>query len=183
MAKKKWENVLVEVKQLLAESRANLFEAVTRIVAVYDDTDFRAHHSDKIDAMESHLNEFLADFDLTYGEAALILKYYPARDQWRTNSLRTMLAESVTRRDSESRRDAPVRPAPRRIKVEEFEAVQKRFDQESARANSLAQTVQTKDDIINELRQENQRLTRELARAEGRISELERALSRELQAA
>ena len=183
MAKgKKWELLLTEVKNLLADSRGNMCDAVERLVQVFRDTDYLAFHGDNLDAAQEHLDTFLADFDLTFAEAELIYKYYPTREQWRTTSLRTMLAESMNRRDTSQRPEAGDATKKSRtvISRKDFEKVQQQLSQEVARSKSLVDQLADAMAETARLSKENRELVRQLARAEGRISELERIATREL---
>lgn len=186
MAKgKKWELLLVEVKNLLAESRGNLCDAVERMLTVFRDPEYLAFHGDKLDAAQAHLDTFLADFDLTYSEAELIYRYYPSREQWRTTSLRTMLAESMERRDASQRAEPGAAPKKSRavISRKDFEKVEQQLAQEVTRNRSLADELADTRSELTRVLQENRELMRQLARAEGRIAELERIANREMAAA
>lgn len=184
MAKgKKWELILKEVESLVGGSNVLLFDRVTKLQAVYDDPEFRRFHGDVIDAMDEHLDKYVGDYGLSFSDLTLVLRYYPARVQWETGQLREMLAMSLDRRDSERKSDKPAVERKRSVVThKEFEAVQKQAEQEATRAKSLASELADRRSEVERLRDENRELTRQLARAEGRISELERMLKGELAA-
>lgn len=183
MAKgKKWELVLKEVESLIGHSNGVLFDRVLKLQSVYDDPAFRLHHKEVEDDIHDHLDKFLGDYGISFADASLMLRYYPAKSQWEFGKVREMLAESMDRRDAER----PQAAAPRKRSVvshKEFEQVQKQVEQETVRSKALASELADKRTELEQLREENKRLTRELARAEGRISELERMVKGELAAA
>lgn len=171
---KKWEKMLLEVKELVGKSNELLFDRATRLVAVYHDKDFQDYHKGDADKIESHLDQYVADYGVTFYDVLEMLKWFPSRGEWSKGSVRQILAESLERRDAtRPAKEATAIKRSNPIPVKEHEAVKKELAQEVARAKSLASEIQ-------ELRDENRRLTRELAMAEGRISELERMVKRDL---
>lgn len=180
MAKqKKWEMLLAEAKFLMQQSRDTLFDVVSKMVSVSNDADFLAFHGGVIDKADEHLDQFLADYDITFREAELVLKYYPAREQWRNTGIRVMLAESIVRRDEASKSGAPTRNSPRRVTIAEYEKLQEQLDTECKHTSAVVGELSEARSEMKTLREENRRLMRELAVAEGRISELERMIKRE----
>lgn len=184
MASVKWEIKLKEVDRLIAGSNASLFDRAVLLQEVYDDPGFRQFHGAKEDAMHDQLDAKLGDYGITFADASLMLRYFPAKASWQTSHIRNMLAEAMDRRDAE-RRPAAAVVARQRATVtrKEHEALQKRLGEEATRAAALAREIADSRTELERLRDENRRLAAELARAEGRIVELERALNRQLSAA
>lgn len=180
MAKKKWETLLNEATAMIQQSRENLFDAVTNLVAVMADEDFLSYHGGVLDKAEAMLDALLVGYDLSYQEAALMLKYFPAREQWRTKGIRELLNESIDRRDAESKANKPERSKPRRVSLEEFAKLQEQIEAECKTTARLSQKLAESETERKSLEQKIRDLTRELARAEGRIVELERMVNRSL---
>lgn len=182
---KKWERLLKEVDGLIASSNGGLFDRATRLVQVWEDGEFLAFHNGNIDAAEESLNSKLGDYGLTIFDVKSMLGEFPKKEQWETGKLRMMLATAMEA--EESRRQEHRAPATTKrqgpIARKEFEQLQKQYEATQSQVATIQSRAESMAEENARLREENHKLRFSLERANGRIEELERALSRELQPA
>ena len=176
MSKAKWEVVLSQVDKLISTSNENLYDRVSLLKSVWEDRAFLAHHNGDIDAAEEHLNAKLGDYGITIFDGLAMLREFPKRDQWASGKIRELLATALAAEESRRGERASTTTRKPPVPRKEFEALEAKMTHLNSRADSLAEEN-------GRLRQENAQLKSDLDRALGRVEEMERVLSRQLQGA
>lgn len=183
-----WEQLLHKVKEIRGKSNGLLFDRTKLLVAIWNDGEYLAFHGGDIDKAEAYLDAEVGDYGLTFFDVKAIYENFPKRDAWTAGKLREMLATAL-QKAAEARRERSRESgveAPRtvhRIAKKELDAAVTERDTAIKRSEFLGSEVESLRNKVAELSEENRRLTAELARAEGRIAELERFAKRELSAA
>lgn len=175
-----WEVLMHRVKEIRGKSNALLFDRAKLLVEIWNDGDYLAFHNGSVDKAESFLDAELGDFGLGFFDVKAMLESFPRRVEWSEGKLREMLATALAKADEARRSRAPETAAARpRVTRKEVEAVEAEKVKAVQRGDYLESEVESLRRKNDELTAENRRLTAELARAEGRISELERFATRE----
>lgn len=163
-----WKKNHIEAGKLRQKGLGFLWERMQRLVAVYQDAAFRAEHDlDDFSAGE-WLDKEVSDTCATFLELMAVLEVYPERDQWIAGDLKSMVAQCLAEEAARRRAQSDRQPR-KRMSAEEFRALERERDELRGQ--------------IAELIEENRSLRSELAVAQYRISELERAETGELQTA
>lgn len=170
-----YKKTLLKVRELLSAARRDLHAIVTNLVAVFNDRDFRADNGNADDFKAADvLNEFLGDWRLKFLDAKALLEEFPKAADWETTTVDAMLDQVRQRRQPEEK----AKKTFHRVTQKEFEQEQEQRKSAESRAKFQAEMANERAKTIDELLAENAQLKRDLARAEGRIEELERQLSR-----
>lgn len=163
---------LIVASELRAKGREALHERVSLLVAVFEDREFRSDNQqfDDLKAAEL-LDSYLEDTALSFLEARAVLQTYPKFDQWTGKTVRELYESALE--SSRLSDDVKPRATPRRVTLKMFE------EEQLGRREAESEGRQLKKKL-SDLEAENKQLIRDLAKAEGRISELERIVRREL---
>ena len=163
---------LIAAGEMLAEGRENLHERVKLLVGVFEDREFRADNQQYDDFQAANLlDKFLEATALTFLEARAVYQTYPAFKQWEGKSIRELYESALEQsRATDSEKE---RATPRRVTIKQFEEEQRSRRDAEAECRNLKKQVA-------DLEAENRNLIRDNARLEGRVSELERIIRREL---
>lgn len=164
-----WKLKLEKARELVGKSNAGLYDRVKLLVEVYEDPDFLDFHDNVYDKAEAELDKALGDYGICFLDAMDIMKHFPKKAEWKGGNLREMLAEAVQARINSRREKAPKSKRKGPVAHKEYEKVLKAKEAADQRIKSL------EEDNLR-LREENRKLTAEVARNEGRIAELERVL-------
>ncbi len=179
MARKKWETLLNEATELIKNSRENIYDAVERMIAVSKDAGFLDFYGGEFDKAVGCLDDLLGGFNLTFAEAELMMRYFPARGQWRSASLADMLAESIVKRNAEEAKESPPRAPINRPSAKELERIKADLGEERTKSANLATEVARYVSETDQLRARIRDLENENQRLQGRIEELQRLLKTE----
>ena len=177
-----WQQNLAQAREMRGQAGASLFDRLKLLNAVFEDADWRVR-TGKTDEGQwlDMLDEEVADAFLPFAELRDMLLYAPERAQWsdgKLTELRAKMHEDRRRQRSES---AAPQPQRKRVTADDLKAVER--EKAQSKALYLDGECKSLQERLKELEVENRRLTRELAKAEGRISELERMVKGELAAA
>lgn len=167
---------LLNAKSMRGKGGFAAYDRVTLLNSVFDDRDFRADIGDVDDFRAAAvLSDYTEDLAFKFLELRAMLGYYPERAQWKDGKLRTMYEEM---RVAQRAADADPRKRSRTVVTrEQYDAVSADKDHAEARAKFLDGELARSRDRIADLERENGDLKHALARAEGRIEELERRIN------
>lgn len=150
------------------------YDRVTLLNGVFDDRDFRADIGNVDDFRAADvLNEYTEDLALRFLELRAMLEHYPERSQWKDGKLRTMYDEMRAARNVDAE---PTKRQRQSVTREQYDALQNDKQHAEARAKFLDGELSQRQNRLAELERENAQLKQALARAEGRIEELERQM-------
>lgn len=167
---KRWKQLLAKAREMRGQSGLKAYDRAQDLVEVFNDRDFRAERGNVDDLKAAKkLDQYVGDLCCEFLELRDMLSYYPSRDQWGDGNLAKMKREMYeahrkSKRDSEAEAEPITRTRPT---LAEYKDLKKEADELKVRTKYQA-------DEVALLREENHRLRTELARAEGRIQELER---------
>lgn len=177
---KPYKQLLIQVKNLQQNAKANVYKRVKLLVQVFDDPDFRADHSADDFVLSGILDQYVSDIGWGFMELRSILEHFPGESDWKTNRLSKMHDAVVQERRKQQRTEAqPVRRKPRRVTNADFEAVKNenrelRAKYQDAIARGLnRQETQTASVQDNGKPSQVAKLREQLAAAKKRIAELE----------
>lgn len=176
-AVKSYKKLLLEVRAMMGQSGESAFHRAKKLVEIFNDGDFRADNA----TLDDHgLAEILdgyceKDLCLNFWNLKAMLEFCPDISRWKTGDLAKLRAEMLEASRSVQQSERPERTI-RRATLAELEQVSQDREMVRAKAATLEKEVTAKQTEVERLRQENQSLREKLARAEGRISELERAV-------
>lgn len=152
-----WQKMLAQAREMRGQAGAALYDRMQLLVNVFEDADWRIRNGNfSEDEWMGLLDEEVSDVFLSFGELRDMLIYAPERSQWSDGRLDKLRAEMI-----ESRKRGR----------------QAAKDNGESTGGATRKSLKEK---YTELETENQRLVRELAKAEGRIEELERIVNGEL---
>lgn len=179
-----WQKSLAQSREMRGTSGGLLYERMVLLNNVFLDGDWRLRQG-QLDESElmALLDGEVADVFLPFGELREMLLFAPERAQWTDGNLVKLRAAMHQSRADARKAQQGERPTPRRVTKEELKAVEDEKAKVEMRASYLEGEAKSWAEKCRELEEENRQLQRELARAEGRISELERIVNGELVAA
>lgn len=182
---KQYKRLLIQVKNLQQNAKANVYKRVSLLVQVFNNEGFRLDHGADDFVLSGILDQYVADIGWGFMELRSILDHFPNEADWKTNRLSKMHDDVVRDRRSkaaaEKQQDAPVRRKPHRIAKADYEAVKN--ENRELRAKMRAAAVRGLERL--ELHQGNgkapsnskpsevESLRKQLAAAKKRIAELE----------
>lgn len=185
--------LLLKCQELRGQAGAAAYDRAKMLVQVFDSQAWRADASPKagqlLDDLDAGrlLDAYVEDLALGFLDLRAMLEHFPEREQWAQGLLKRMHAEMLAARETTEEQPARKRSV---VTKQELEAVENERDHLKARADYLTRDIAEVKDELKEARQqvksleaENRQLRESLARADGRISELERIAARELVAA
>lgn len=170
---------LLAVKKLITRRRAGSHEMATLLVSVFNDRNFRADlgNVDDFKAADA-LDEYCEGMDgLRFLQVRALLEHYPSKSQWEGRRLSDLYAEMRESQRAEVNGERPKREV-NRVTREQYEAVQTEKQHAEARAKFLDTELSQRQNRLSQLEKENADLKQDLAKAMGRIEELERQLAR-----
>lgn len=176
----KYKQLLKDVEELQRMARTRIHQRVGLLCEIYDDQDYRADHAQYDDArLGEQLDKYVEDTALSFLQLRALLQEFPAEAEWSSMGLIQMWEEYRSRdrgraSAAETTHNETVR---RTAKIAELDKAK----EETKHFRAMTRNLETRlDESANEadrLRQENQSLREDLAKANGRIQELERIVS------
>lgn len=180
-----WQDKLAEALKLKGQAGLAAYKRGSLLTEVFDDRTWRERvalvDDDKAMAV---LDDYVEDLCLTFAELRAMTLYYPNREVWGQGKLRTLYVEMRDAQRAAGKLpddERPHRNGPIARKV--FEAVVEEAASRERKVSQLTETLDEERSEVARLRSENANLREQLAEARGRISQLEKTLSRELAAA
>lgn len=169
----RFKKIELELDGLTRKARQSFgFDIATRVVSLVKDAEAYADAIGiNVDDVAEHVaSRFLADFPIGLEELTIIVEHLPRREQWDKPLIE--LYQQVVRE---------VRAAtPRAERAPAARATRKQLEEAMDRAKSAESEAKHLREQLSGVTEENRRLLRENARLEGRISELERIVARDL---
>ena len=170
-----YKRMLQHASELKSQGLDKLFMRIQLLVTVFEDHEFRANGADDF-ALASILDKYVDDTALGFLELRAVLQVFPNCEQWKKVPLRKMYQEALERHSPSNRKNVDEIKEPEKrispvVSRKQFESVVKDLEQ------SQKLTVQIKSEI-DELREENQSLKKEIVRLEYQVEELEGILEK-----
>lgn len=165
---------VAELERLKAAGINSIYDRTVHLKALMFDQDYRAALGNLDDfQMSEYLDSYVSDSALTVLELLAVLERFPKCDQWQETSLRDLYKDAVSRSDAETEKASRPR---RGVTIKEHERALEKIDELEYSVKASSECLDEKDALIRELREQVQELTVQLAKADGRIQELERQL-------
>lgn len=173
-----WSQKISKARILRSKGAALNFERIAILAEVYRDEEFLAEHGE-LEAL-SLLDEEVADLCADFKTLLSVYERFPRKTDWENKPLQKLVAQ-VLDEQAQARRQASGEKPPRHrasVSVKQHEETVKEKEIAETRAKSLAEELIDARRRIKELESENQELRQDVARANGRIAELERIAKR-----
>lgn len=167
-----YKRILGELESLRGQSGLAAHRRASLLVQVFEDGDLRSDVGAKDDfAVCEFLDQYVEDLCLSFTELRAMLSEFPDADSWSDGKLAT-LYETARQRIIERGQTGEEKPPrhPRRVTIEQYEAVESERQGAEARAAFLDKRISAMEKENEELRAENNRL-------KGRIEQLEKILA------
>jgi hypothetical protein len=168
--------LLIRLKSLANHAGRNYYERVKIATTLLDDHEWveSAYKGDAYRAAESLEHEFFHDLcsARSIWELITIFRKFPERAQWEQRKWNLTVLAAACKPDREELN------TPRRIKVAEFEEVQKQKADLEFQVKRLDKESTNKENVIVGLQKRVAELERENTHLKGRVDELERVLSK-----
>lgn len=159
---------LIVVSEMKAQSKGLLYDRVKILNEVFDDRDFRAEAGNLDDfKADEHLSAYVDDTGFTFLQLRAILEHFPNRAAWEKRKLAEMYDEMRDAKAKLNKQERQPTAPRRRVTAAEFDQAQ----EEKSRAQVIAQQSREQ---LHKVTDEADALRAEVARLQGRISELER---------
>ena len=154
----------IDIRQLVTQGRAKIYDIAKRCLSLLDESDdYAAAIGIKPDDVVSHLNGYLRDFAVDLEDCRILMKIFPARQQWDRPLLDLLKdAEKQIKAESKASRDDDEPQRTRKVvKQSEFEKIVHERDEAIAETanmqRQLAKMVAENDQLkstVAELRGE-----------------------------
>lgn len=177
-----YKDKLLQARKMMGRSGLALYDRMRILMEVFDDRIFRTEENiaDDLKADEYLTAGYLRDVSSwSFLELRSLMQFAPDKSQWGTGDLRRLMAECI----EANRPKREERATRTRVTAEELEAARSQAKHAEARAKYVETELLETKKSYEQLCVENRELREELAHAKGRIAELERMLTRQLQPA
>ena len=181
-SQKPFETKLAAVRKLVGGMRTALYDAVKLCCDVFEDRAFRDYlRVERGLVVDDFVAADALDAELTesgfgFLELRTMLELFPDREQWQTTTLGDMHTAVLKRTEQHDERET--KRAVTRVKLADHKEVCDERDRAVKRAESLEVDVRQRQDEVGMLRAQVANLEKQLAEANGRISELSAEIER-----
>lgn len=171
-AESTWGQKIAKAREIRGRSMGLLYDRASLLAEVYEDPDFLATFASTDDAIDA-LDIEVADSSCIWIELYGVLKMFPDRKQWVSGKLQDLRAQrEVAEKERRAAANLDV-DAPQRKRTT---ATVREVEEARKEAEVATRRVESQGKQIERLLAENESLKAELAKAYGRIEELEKLL-------
>lgn len=181
--KENYKQKLLHAKSLKDRGRESLHELIVTLVAVFNDSDFRADTGGDDFKWAEFLDGYLEHTALSFLEARMVLEYFPNFESWGRTPIRQLYQQAQDKSIQAQESEIPRRNSTTRVTKAEYARVESRAKTAEAEVKHLREVISDVENagkigIIEKLQREIERLKQKNGQLIAEIERLKEELRR-----